>query len=137
MRVSTSHKHGDFTSVQVKLLNPDPRAPNSPFLSVQAELRKAWLGHQAFEEALCFLLRQIEQACQQLQAALDSCSAVAPEAAAEEADHKPAACNEAQKREVDKTVIDLIADSCEFLATHQRWSVMFASHVCEQIYDKI
>lgn len=102
---------------------------------VQVELRKAWLGHQAFEEALRFLLLQVEQACQQLQAALDSHSAVTHAAAAEEADDKPAACNEAPKREVDKMVIDLIADSCEFLATHHCWSVMFASHVCEQSCD--
>jgi len=96
---------------------------------VQAELRKAWLGHQAFEEALRFLLLQIEQACQQLQAALEPHSAVEHAAAAEEAGHKPAACNEAQKREVDKTVVDLIADSCELLATHHCWSVMSVREV--------
>ncbi len=96
---------------------------------MQAELRKAWLGHQAFEEALCFLLLQIEQACQQLQSVLEPHSAVDHAAATKEADHKPAACNEAQKHEVDKAVVDLVADSCESLATHQRWSVMSASEV--------
>ncbi len=96
---------------------------------MQAELRKAWLGHQAFEEALRFLLLQIEQACQQLQAALESHSAVAHAAAAEEADDRPAACNEALQHEVGKTVVDLTADSCELLATHHCWSVMSVREV--------
>ena len=136
MLVTRTHKHGDSILVQVILLNPEPQILHSHCLSVQVELRKAWLGHQAFEEALRFLLLQIEQACQQLQAALDSHSAVTHAAAAEEADDKPASGNEAPKREVDKMVIDLIADSCKFLATHPSWSVTSVRYVvtrCEHI----
>ncbi len=135
MLVTTSCKHGDFTLVQEQLLNPEPQVLHSHCSFVQVELRKAWLGHQAFEEALRFLLLQIEQACQQLQAALDSHSAVTHAAAAEEADDKPAACNEAPKREVDKMVIDLIADSCEFLATHHSWSVTPVRYVMTRCKD--
>ena len=102
----------------------DPQTLSSHCWILQAELRRAWLGHQAFEEALHFLLLLIQQACQQLQAALESHSPAARAAAAEDADHNPAACNEAQKPGVDKTVVDLIADSCEFLATHHCWYVM-------------
>jgi len=134
--VTRTHKHGDSISVQVILLNPVPRILHSHCLSVQVELRKAWLGHQAFEEALRFLLLQIEQACQQLQAALDSHSAVTHAAAAEEADDKPASGNEAPKREVDKMDINLIAESCKFLATHPSWSVTSVRYVvtrCEHI----
>ncbi|DBA74886.1 TPA: hypothetical protein ACH3X2_009218 [Trebouxia sp. C0005] len=86
---------------------------------LRAELRRAWLGHQAFEEALHFLLLLIQQACQQLQAALESHSPAARAAAAEDADHNPAACNEAQKPGVDKTVVDLIADSCAVMVAKE------------------
>ncbi|KAL0036331.1 hypothetical protein WJX77_002854 [Trebouxia sp. C0004] len=100
-------------------------------IDLMAELREAWLGHQAFEEALRFLLLRIEQACQQLQAALESHSAVEHAAAAAEADHKPAACSE-----VDKTIVDLIADSCAVMGAEDEEEVVHDDDKADEATQK-